>query len=201
MALGYGGIKTVYLATGIVPSTIGRGLRKLKAVPTGDEGGTERRIREPGGGRRKKEQEEPKVLVVLEQLIEPETRGDPESPLRWTCKSLRRLSGELAERGYKVGKDTVGRLLKKLNYSLQANSKTTEGKQNPDRNAQFEYINAKTKKQLAADDPALSVDTKKKELVGDYKNVGRELVSSRIPGSPTAPGPKEFSPAELHLTS
>lgn len=138
MALGHGGIATVHRATGIVPSTIGKGIQELEGRrerAVGPQG--QRRVRKPGGGRKKIEEDNPTVLEQLEQLIEPETRGDPESPLRWTCKSLRQLSKELAKKGYDIGRDTVARLLKTLGYSLRANSKTAEGKQHPDRNAQF----------------------------------------------------------------
>jgi transposase len=176
MALGRGGIAVVHQATGIVPSTIGQGIRELEGraeQAVGPKG--QRRVRKLGGGRKRKEEVDPSVLEELEQLVEPMTRGDPESPLRWTVKSLRRLSKELAEIGYQVAHNTVGRLLKELGYTLHTNRKTEEGKQHPDRNEQFEYINARTKKQLAAGDPAISVDTKKKELVGSYKNGGREL--------------------------
>ncbi len=176
MALGRGGVASVHRATGIVPSTIGKGIRELKAGKLGavDENG-KRRVRRPGGGRKLKEVEDPTLLEELENLVEPDTRGDPESPLRWTSKSLRRLADELTAKGYSIGFRTVSRLLKKLGYELQANKKTTEGKQHPDRDAQFRYINRRTKRQLASGNPALSVDTKKKELVGNYKNAGREL--------------------------
>lgn len=176
LALGRGGIAIVSRATGLVPSTIGKGIRELRCGDLGavDESGA-RRVRRPGGGRKRKEEEDPDLLSDLESLVEPETRGDPMSPLRWTCKSLRRLADELVAMGHNIGFRTVSRLLKKLGYRLQANKKTTEGKQHPDRDAQFRYINRRTKRQLASDNPALSVDTKKKELVGNYKNGGREL--------------------------
>lgn len=172
IALGYGGIKTVHLATGIVPSTIGKGIREIKSGSTSEPTG--RRIRKTGGGRRKVEDVQPNVLQDLESLVEPLTRGDPESPLRWVSRSLRRLAKELQNMGYRVGRDTVHRLLKTLGYSLQANRKTKEGSNNPDRNAQFDYINERTKQQIANGNPAISVDTKKKELIGNYKNGGRE---------------------------
>ena len=175
MALGYGGIAFVHRATGIVPSTIGKGIKELRgrrgAVADTEE---RRRVRRRGGGRPSKTAEQPTLLESLERLVEPVTRGDPMSPLRWTCKSLRRLATELMATGYSVSYRTVGRLLKRLNYSLQGNRKTKEGAQHPDRNAQFEYINAQTAKQLAAGAPAISVDTKKKELIGNYRNGGRE---------------------------
>jgi len=176
LALGYGGIAKVHQATGIVPSTIGRGIRELRAREDGASDLEEkRRVRAPGGGRRPKDEEQPTLLADLKRLVEPQTRGDPESPLLWTCKSLRRLADELQAQGYRIGHVTVGRLLKKIGYCLHANRKTTEGNQHPDRDAQFKYINKKTKQQLASGNPAISVDTKKKELVGDYKNAGREL--------------------------
>jgi transposase len=175
IALGYGGIAKVYRATGIVPSTIGKAIRELKETTGAEEMEDARRIRKPGGGRKTKEEEEPELLEDLQRLVDSDTRGDPESPLRWTLKSLRRLATELCEMGYHISFRTVSRLLKKLGYRLHANRKMMEGKQHPDRNAQFEYINKKTKKQLASGNPVISVDTKKKELVGDYKNGGKEL--------------------------
>ena len=198
MALGWGGIAAVHRATGIVPSTIGRGIRELKertAVGTDDQGA--RRVRRAGGGRKLKEDEEPGLLADLERLIEPSTRGDPESPLRWTCKSLRRLAKELMAMGHRIGYRTVARLLKKLGYRLQANKKTTEGRQHPDRDAQFRNINKRTKRQLASGNPAISVDTKKKELVGDYKNGGREF---RRKGDPEKVKVHDF-PGELGRVS
>ena len=163
-------------ATGLVPSTIGKGIRELRSRGPGaiDECGR-RRVRRPGGGRKRKEELDPDLLIDLESLVEPEARGDPMSPLRWTCKSLRRLAKELVAMGHDIGFRTVARLLKKLGYRLQANKKTTEGKQHPDRDKQFRYINRRTRRQLTSGNPAISVDTKKKELVGNYKNGGREL--------------------------
>jgi len=175
MALGHGGIARVHRATGIVPSTIGKGIRELRERQQGLAAFEERRrVRRVGGGRPSKTDEEPELLGALERLVEPATRGDPESPLRWTCKSLRRLATELVAEGYAVSYRTVGRLLKRLKYSLQANRKTTEGTKHPDRNAQFGYINAQTTKRIADGNPAISVDTKKKELVGSYRNGGKE---------------------------
>jgi len=175
MALGHGGIALVHRASGIVPSTIGKGIKELRARQDGmcePEG--RRRVRRPGGGRPSKTSEDPELLGALESLVEPSTRGDPESVLRWTCKSLRVLAQELSRLGHAVSYRTVGRLLKRLDYSLQSNRKTLEGAQHADRDAQFEYINAQSKKRIKANNPAISVDTKKKELVGDYKNGGRE---------------------------
>ena len=175
MALGYGGIALVHRASGIVPSTIGKGIKELRERQDGEtEPEERRRVRRPGGGRPSKTSEDPQLLGALESLVEPCTRGDPESALRWTCKSLRALAEELARLGHAVSYRTVGRLLKGLDYSLQANRKTLEGTQHADRNAQFEYINRQSKKRIKANNPAISVDTKKKELVGEYKNGGRE---------------------------
>jgi hypothetical protein len=175
MALGRGGIARVHRGTGIVPSTIGKGIKELRGRSEVEESTQERRrVRRVGGGRRRKIEEDPELLVDLEGLVEPSTRGDPESALRWTCKSLRVLAGELVRVGHTVSYRTVGRLLKHMDYRLQANSKTLEGAQHADRDAQFEYINAQAKRQFKADNPAISVDTKKKELVGAYKNGGRE---------------------------
>ena len=190
MALGHGGIALVHRASGIVPSTIGKGIKELRERQGGEaqpEG--RRRVRRPGGGRPSKTAEDPQLLGALETLVEPCTRGDPESALRWTCKSLRVLAGELARKGHDVSYRTVGRLLKGLDYSLQANRKTLEGAQHGDRDAQFEYINAQTKQRIEADNPAISVDTKKKELVGDYKNAGREY---RPKGEPERVGVHDF---------
>jgi hypothetical protein len=190
MALGYGGIALVHRATGIVPSTIGKGIKELRERQGGHADAEEkRRVRRPGGGRPSKTKEDPTLLDSLERLVDPVTRGDPMSPLRWTCKSLRRLATELVVLGYAVSYRTVGRLLKQLKYSLQGNRKTLEGAQHPDRNAQFEHINAQTTKQLGAGNPAISVDTKKKELVGNYKNVGREY---HLQGQPDAVGVHDF---------
>ena len=173
MAFGYGGIALVHRGTGIVPSTIGKGIKELReraGQPWQPE--QQRRVRRRGGGRRSKVAEDPQLLGALEALVEPTTRGDPESPLRWTCRSLRELAAVLTEAGHQISYRTVGRLLKSLNYSLQSNKKTLEGAQHADRDAQFKYINRQTKRQLKGGNPAISVDTKKKELVGDYKNAG-----------------------------
>ena len=175
MALGYGGIARVHRGTGIVPSTIGKGIKELRERRVAEvQGEPKRRVRRPGGGRRSKVVEDPQLLCALEALVEPSSRGDPESPLRWTCKSLRKLAAELARAGHEISYRTVGRLLKSLNYSLQSNRKTLEGTQHADRDAQFNYINAQTKKRMRVGNPVISVDTKKKELVGEFKNVGAE---------------------------
>jgi transposase len=132
------------------------------------------RTRQSGGGRKRLVDQDARLKQDLEGLIEPLTRGDPESPLRWTCKSTRQLARELQQQGHQVSHMAVARLLHELGYSLQANSKTVEGTTHPDRNAQFEHINQEVEQRLASGEPVISVDTKKKELVGDFKNAGRE---------------------------
>jgi transposase len=169
MSLGRGGIAAVAKATGISDRTIRNGIAELRAGDRPWEGRQRRR----GGGRKKAAANDPALLPALESLVEPVTRGDPQSPLKWTCKSTRELSEELKKRGHSVSHTTVGKLLKDLGYSLQANRKTVEGKQHPDRNAQFEHISRRVKSQQRAGHPALSVDTKKKENIGNYKNAGR----------------------------
>ena len=131
-------------------------------------------MRKPGGGRPPLKETDPGLLTALESLLEPEIRSDPESPLRWTCKSTRRLAGELTQRVRPVGPRTVAALLREVGYSLQANRKTREGTSRPDRNAQFVYINTSVKRFLRRGQPAISLDTKKKELVGDFNGGGRE---------------------------
>jgi hypothetical protein len=169
-ALGYGGISLVARATAISRRAILVGLREIQSgemLPAG-------RVRRPGGGRKSSVAQQPDLPDTLEGLVEPLTRGDPESPLRWTCKSTRRLSRELATLGYAASSRLVGALLHGMGYSLQGNRKTVEGKQHPDRNAQFEYINARVTKEMRAAQPVISVDTKKKELVGNYANRGTQ---------------------------
>jgi hypothetical protein len=169
-AAGYGGIAAVWRATGIAPSTIGRGLEELAS----GSGAALTQVRHPGGGRKPLTEHDRGLLTALLALIEPTERGDPETPLRWTCKSLRRLAAELCEQGHPISHTVVGELLKELNFSLQGNRKTREGDSHADRDAQFRYINKVTKAALATQQPVISVDTKKKELVGDFKNAGRE---------------------------
>jgi hypothetical protein len=170
-ALGHGGVTKVAKATGISRRAIHVGIAEL-ATPKIPIEGQGKRIRKAGAGRKPVIETEPGVMSALEKLIEPTTRGDPESPLRWTCKSLRVLAGELSLSGYTVSYPKVGDLLRELGYSLQANRKMLEGTDHPDRNAQFEFINDQTKQRLVAGNPVISVDTKKKELVGAYKNNG-----------------------------
>ncbi len=169
-AAGYGGIAAVSRITGIAASTIGRGLKDL-AAPTRLEPG---RVRRSGGGRKALVVTDRRLLDDLNGLVEPEARGDPMSPLRWTCKSLRRLAAELATLGHRVSHTVVGELLRQQKFSLQANRKTREGDSHPDRDAQFACINAAVGAALAEGQAVISVDTKKKELVGDFKNAGRE---------------------------
>ena len=169
-AAGRGGIAAVSRATGIARSTIGRGLKELQAgepLPAD-------RIRRPGGGRKSNTAKDSGLLGDLRDLVQGDTRGDPQSPLLWTSKSLRKLSCALREMGHKAGRSLVGELLHGMGYSLQANRKTREGTAHPDRDAQFQYINTQVTAALASDEPAISVDTKKKELVGDFRNAGRE---------------------------
>ena len=169
LSLGRGGIAAVAEATGISDRTIRNGIRELREGDTAPAG----RQRRVGAGRKAAKQSEPGLLDALEGLVEPATRGDPQSPLKWTCKSTRELSRQLKKSGYTVSHSTVARLLKDVGYSLQSNRKTIEGKQHPDRNAQFEHISRRIKSQQRAGQPALSVDTKKKELIGKFKNSGR----------------------------
>ena len=169
-AVGHGGIVAVWRATGLAPSTIGRGLREL-ADGAVLEGGF---VRQPGGGRKALAASDPGLLAALLALVLPGERGDPMSPLRWTCKSLRRLAAELCALGHRISHTVVGELLKQQRFSLQANRKMREGDGHPDRDAQFAHINAHVTRALAEQQPVISVDTKKKELVGDFKNAGRE---------------------------
>jgi hypothetical protein len=170
-AAGRGGVAAVSRATGIARSTIGRGLADLRtgAVRLGN------RVRRAGGGGKPAIEAQPGLLEALNTLVQSAIRGDPEAALLWVSKSQRHLSAALAELGFTAGQKLVGRLLRRLGFSLQANSKTREGASHPDRNAQFEHINTQVATFQAAGEPALSVDTKKKELVGDFKNAGREL--------------------------
>jgi len=171
VAVGRGGASAVARATGVSRRVISEGIKELSAAPAGGAV----RIRRPGGGRKRTSDTDPTLQGDLERLVEPVTRGDPESPLRWTCKSVRKLAGELGRMGHRVSHRLVAELLHDLGYSLQANRKTLEGGSHPDRNAQFEHLNQRVEEQLARGVLTISVDTKKKELVGDFKNGGREL--------------------------
>lgn len=172
LSAGRGGIVSVHRATGISRSTIYQGITDLEHPEKLEEHLA--RTRSPGGGRKKTVDVNPELQSALDALVEPITRGDPESPLRWTCKSLRVLAGELKAQGYPVSHSMIGELLHDMGYSLQANRKTSEGKQHPDRNEQFEFINLLVEEHLEKGNPVISVDAKKKELVGNFKNVGRE---------------------------
>jgi transposase len=177
MAAGRGGVSAVSRATGIARSTIGRALVELRAGAILQDN----RVRRVGGGRKPLSETDASLLDDLRRLVDPATRGDPESPLLWTCKSLRKLAEGLRGIGHVIGHNLVGDLLRKLGYSLQANRKTREGTNHPDRDAQFRYINDRVKAALDAGEPAISVDTKKKELVGDFKNAGREWAPKGSP--------------------
>lgn len=171
--LGRGGVAAVSRTVGMVRQAIVRGLRELKEPPDKESGST--RIRKPGGGRKKSTETDPDLLRDLESLIEPVTRGDPESPLRWSSKSTYKLADAMKAMGHKISASSVGRYLRELKYSLQANSKVLEGSDHIDRDAQFEHINSKATEQISKGNPVISVDTKKRELIGEFKNGGREL--------------------------
>jgi len=187
-----GGITMVSKATGMSRTTIHAGLVELDSKKAAM--GEQRRIRKPGGGRKPVNFHAPDIIKALDELVEPTTRGDPESPLRWTCKSTRRLATELQHQGYKIRDRKVAGLLHEMHYSLQGNSKTIEGAQHRDRNEQFEYINRQAKVFQKRGQPVISVDTKKKELVGNYKNGGREWNPQ---GEPTETGVHDFPDKEL----
>ena len=180
IAIGRGGVSMVARATGVSRRAIAAGLKELAEARPGAVR-ARGRIRKPGGGRKKTVTVDPTLTSDLERLVEPATRGDPESPLRWTCKGVRRLSDELRRQGHATSYRMVAELLHGLGYSLQANRKRIEGARHPDRNAQFEHIARKVQAQIAAGDPAISVDTKKKELVGNFKNNGREWLPKGSP--------------------
>jgi hypothetical protein len=173
-AYGWGGVRAVSRAIGMSPNTIVKGLGELATRREDPRVPLEARQRVAGGGRLKATVADPELAAALERLVDPATRGDPMSPLRWTCKSTSRLAGELTRQGHPVSPRTVGRLLKADGYSLQSNRKTKEGGNHPDRNAQFEHINTTVTKFQQRGQPVISVDTKKKELVGEFKNGGRE---------------------------
>jgi transposase len=178
LAAGRGGQAAVARATGASRGTIRQGVRELGQPTAGAEKG---RIRRPGGGRKRTVERDPSLRQDLDRLVEPTSRGDPESPLRWTCKSVRQLAAELKRQGHQVSHRLVAELLHEMGYSLQANRKTLEGTEHPDRNAQFEHLNQAVQLQLSLGEPVVSVDTKKKELVGPFKNGGRELRPKGLP--------------------
>jgi transposase len=172
--LGYGGVSAVARATGVSRRTITEGMKELREAKTKKSSLVRSRIRRQGAGRKRSTEKDASLLEDLDRLVDPVTRGDPESPLRWTCKSVRHLAEELRREGHAVSHQTVAELLHDLDYSLQANQKTLEGSQHPDRNEQFAFINRKAQRYLKRGEPVISVDTKKKELVGECKNAGRE---------------------------
>ena len=190
LAFGWGGITAVSRATGLSFDTVRRGLKECKEIESGQLPALEaHRSRKSGGGRKKLTEKHPGLLPTLEKLVEATTRGDPESPLLWTARSQRNLVDALEAEGYRISKHSLANLLKELGYSLQGNKKKQEGAQHPDRNAQFEHINEKVRRQLDAGEPAISVDAKKKELVGSFKNSGQEL---RPKGSPECVNAYDF---------
>jgi hypothetical protein len=172
-SLGRGGIAAVTTATSIRGKRIAIGMRELAQMEL-TQRAESHRIRRPGAGRKQLTDTDPTLLGDLESLVDPVTRGDPESPLRWTTKSVRKLAAELPEMGHQVGKQKVSELLQGLGYSLQSLRKTREGSSHPDRNAQFEHINRQARAFQAKGQPVISVDTKKKELIGDFRNGGKE---------------------------
>jgi len=173
MAIGPKGVRIVAKETGLARSTIYRGIEELKNMSNGSES-VPGRVRRPGAGRKRTVDKDPGLVADLDSLINPLTRGDPESPLRWTCKSLRKLAQELTNMGHIAGTHVVANHLKEMGYSLQANKKVKEGANHPDRDAQFNHINEKVKELQSRGEPVISVDTKKKENIGDFKNAGRE---------------------------
>jgi transposase len=170
LSLGHGGVSAMSRISGLARSTISRGIEDIRSGRCAPEG----RVRKPGAGRKRKTEQDPTLLKDLKALVDPSTRGDPMGPLLWTTRSLRNLVKELSKLRHKVSRTVVGELLHDLGYSLQANSKTKEGSQHIDRDTQFQYINDQAVDFLKADEPVISVDTKKKELVGNFKNAGRE---------------------------
>jgi transposase len=175
--LGHGGISEVSRACGLSRKAIAKGIREIQTGTAPPRG----RVRQPGAGRKRITAHDPRVLDALERLIEPETRGDPESPLRWTCKSTRTLAALLTARKHPISHMKVAQFLHEQGYSLQSNRKTEEGGDHPDRDAQFRHINTQVKRALAKAMPVISVDTKKKELVGNYENRGQQWLPAKKP--------------------
>lgn len=193
-AYGWGGVRAVSTATGMSPSTIRIGMKELAEQARNPKAEVTTRLRRVGGGRKRRTELDPQLQTSLEKLVEPLTRGDPESPLRWTCRSTTNLSQALKEQGHVASPQTVGRLLNAAGYSLQGNRKTKEGSSHPDRNAQFEYINELVEQLQERGQPVISVDTKKKELIGEFKNGGREW---RRAGEPDEVKVHDFMEPEL----
>jgi Rhodopirellula transposase DDE domain len=177
MHLGYGGVSLVRRACGLSRKAIVKGIREIQEGSAPLEG----RIRRPGAGRKPITVSNPRLLAVLEEIIDAETRGDPESPLRWICKSTRAIAAQLGRQKHRVSHTKVAQILHDLNYSLQSNRKTEEGADHPDRDAQFRHINIRVKKCLAQGVPVISVDTKKKELIGNYDNPGQQWLAAKKP--------------------
>jgi hypothetical protein len=176
ISLGYGGVSRIQRASGLSRKAIANGMREIA------DGNTELgRIRRPGAGRKNLIERDPKLLAALDRLIEPATRGDPESPLRWICKSTRNLAAQLSRQKHPVSHEKVAQLLREQHYSLQSNRKTEEGTDHPDRDAQFRHISAQVKRALATGMPVISVDTKKKELLGNYANGGQQWLPAKKP--------------------
>jgi hypothetical protein len=195
LALGWGGITAVAEATGLSHNTIRMGIAEnhsSEADP--NDPANDPAVRRPGGGRKRLAQRDRTLLIDLESLVNPSTRGDPQSPLRWTCKSTRNLAEALIQQGHQVSHQTVARLLQATGYNLQVNRKTREGDSHPDRDAQFEHIASQVRSFQRRGQPVVSVDTKKKELVGDFKNAGREWQPE---GSPEEVRSKDFKDKEL----
>ena len=176
-ALGYGGVSQVSRACGLSRKAIAKGIEEIAVKAVLSPG----RVRRSGAGRKEITVRDPRLLDALDRLIEPETRGDPESPLRWICKSTRTLAAKLTRQHHPVSHEKVAQLLHDQDYSLQSNRKTEEGDDHPDRDAQFRHINAQTKRALTAGTPVVSVDTKKKELLGNYANHGRQWLPAKDP--------------------
>jgi hypothetical protein len=195
-ALGWGGITLVAQATGLSSVTIRQGIAEMKdsATATPDEAERTPRIRRPGGGRKRLSDLDRTLCKDLDALVDPATRGDPQSPLRWTCKSTRNLADALSNKGHEVSHQTVARLLQEMDYSLQVNRKTKEGASDPDRNTQFEYIAKQVRSFQQHGQPIVSVDTKKKELIGDFKNGGQEWQPE---GKPEEVRCKDFKDKQL----
>lgn len=193
-AYGWGGVSAVSSATGMSRKTIRKGLAELEVRESEPNAPVAPRLRSPGGGRKRLTETDPELFARLEWLVDPSTRGDPMSPLRWTCKSTHELARALTEQGHELSPRSVGRLLNAAGFSLQGNRKTKEGADHPDRNAQFEHINATVKRMQQRLQPVISVDTKKKELVGEFKNGGREWQPK---GEPLTVNTHDFMDAEL----
>jgi transposase len=196
-SIGHGGIRLVARASGVREATVSLGVRELDSgeAPLG-------RARRQGGGRKRVVDLNPALRSALLALVEPDLRGDPMSPLRWTTKSTRNLAGELTRQGHRISADTVGDLLREEGFSLQGNAKTIEGRQHPDRDEQFHYINEQAKDHQNTGNPVISVDTKKKELVGEYKNDGRDWrpEGEPVPVSTTSPATPAGSTSEPTTT-